>query len=947
MNESVRRRIQWIIKNEEGLVRGPYSTKEVLEMIETIELTGDEFVAKYPGGEWQQISREPHFYDKLLEALSSDWSQPIVEETFDEDGIRESTEPSKTPIANSATPEGSSSKANANFRRPESSEETRAGLDQEQDENDSGFVSKKLDDLELIDTLPQAKKLIGQRVFKAVMIITAVLVILFLILPDEQGSSSSGISFVEPQWKGKQSNEMTTDLSFKAKKAEALYYTDEVENYLKAQNELVQILEANEKVPVAYEFLCLTYFELWFFTDQGSEQKRIFSNVLKKAGQHDFSGLGSTVCRVIDLFFRDRQSEAGMLIDATLDRYANKGVSPPSLYYLKATSLDLRTEVQTAIGYLQSAQKLQPAWLKLFTLEAEFQYKRKNFSRSQQLLSSVLKINPSHARSQLLLGLIEEKGFRQSEKAIPRLQAGLRQSTYLSPDLVSEGYQVLAEIFLKQGKKSEALKYAEKSYKSFSSNMVAKNLVIQLGGKDLTSEAQFQSRQLVFEGDQFFREGEFNAAQALYKSAFEIDGSSLAALKSGRSLWKLNFPTDAIEWVKKAIVADAKNLEAYILLADYYTARYDFVSAARILSQAQKVLPNSHEIFRGFALVELRRNSPQGAITYAERALKIYESDVDSYIILAKAHLLLGDYRSAYAQAAKAIEVDTNSREGHGVYARALSGVQGFEVGIDYLYNLVQTYPMITDYRMVLADLLAENESYIEAEKILQQVIQIEEKPKQAHTNLGKVLARLGRLEDALDQFFKASLFDPSDGEPLFQAGLVLLEAGKPGEARSQFERVFALNERFPLVNYWLGKASLAFGQIDDALKFAQAERKTNPNLADSYLLAAEVYTKKEQYSLCAQEYQRAIKLGRQSAQIYVNLGVCHRLLGNLDVALSMLNQASAKESGFPPIYRELGMVFEKKGDMERASQSYKQYFILDPNAADRSLIEQRVGGYN
>lgn len=953
MKESPQPGVKWIIKSEEGLVRGPFSTKDVLKMIESMELTGDEFVARYPGGEWYEISRENSFYDKLLEALSANWSTPVAENTYDEKDDSEEIDKSQTPVQPSTYTKNSESKITKKIEVDEVSisDDADHKLISEEPEHStqSEFVSKKIEDLELVDTLPEKKKIFLHKFLK----ITAGLFIFFLVVllllpsPKKARRSVSGISLMEPLWTDQVSDEVSTELSLKIKRAQALFFTSTLDNILKAQNELVQVLELNEKAIEAYQYLCLIYFELWTYTDQSSEQKRIFSSVLKKSGQNDFAGLSSTTCRIVDLFLKDRLQEASFLIDATLERYSSIGDPPPMLYYFKAKSLDLRTELQTAIGYLQSAQKLQPAWLDLFIYEAELQLKKKDFSRSQNILASVLKINPSHYKASVLLGIVEEKGFRQSQKAIERLEAGLTLEKYLTPDLASTGFQTLAEIYFKQGKKKEAYLNAEKAYKKYSSNIAAKNLLIQLGGKDLASEAQFQSRQLVFEGDQYFREGEFNSAQALYKTAFEIDNSALAALKSGRSLWRLNFPTDAIEWVKKAIQADPLFLEAYITLADYYTARFDFVAAARVLSQAQKVLPNSHEVYRGFALVELRRNSPQGAITYAERALKLYEADVDSYIILAKAFLATGDYRSAYAQASKAIEVDTNSRDGHSVYARSLAGVQGYEVALDYLYNLVQSYPMISDYRMVLAELLIENESYLEAERILRQLIQLEEKPKSAHIKLGIVLANTGKLEDALDEFFKASLLDPSDGEPLFQAGLILLQAGKPGEARSQFERVFALNERYPLVNYWMGKAALAFGQVDDALKFAQAERKTNPNLADSYLLSAEIYTKREQYSLCAQEYQRAIKLGRQSAQIYVNLAICHRLLGNLDIALSMLNQASAKESGFPPLYRELGQVYERKGDFERAAESFKQYFVLDPSAPDRALIEQRLGGYN
>ena len=84
--------------------------------------------------------------------------------------------------------------------------------------------------------------------------------------------------------------------------------------------------------------------------------------------------------------------------------------------------------------------------------------------------------------------------------------------------------------------------------------------------------------------------------------------------------------------------------------------------------------------------------------------------------------------------------------------------------------------------------------------------------------------------------------------------------------------------------------------------------KRVNPNLADSYLLAAEVYSVTKQYSKCADEYQLAIKLRPQGADLYVKMARCYRQGGSPDVAESMLNIAATQESGLPEIYKEQGL---------------------------------------
>lgn len=61
---------QWLIRTESGKQLGPYSTEAVLRLISEGTFTGLETVKRFPDGKWIPFSREPDFYDKLLDALS-------------------------------------------------------------------------------------------------------------------------------------------------------------------------------------------------------------------------------------------------------------------------------------------------------------------------------------------------------------------------------------------------------------------------------------------------------------------------------------------------------------------------------------------------------------------------------------------------------------------------------------------------------------------------------------------------------------------------------------------------------------------------------------------------------------------------------------------------------------------------------------------------------------
>ncbi len=977
----VESRKKWIIKNVDGLVLGPYTTEQILNKIRSGDFMGEESIALYPGSQWRPISQDPQFYDSLLEALSGHVAVDVSEDTFDPS---QHTKKSRVDPVDEPVPRGKSSSSSHESIEIETDEdsddddaftlsrtspldpiaeaetgtgtgagsETRTGSGTASSSGKSSRARKKskkfkapklnvFKDIELVDVKKRLKLELAKRARLPLFVLGLVFLAAVFLLSQEDVKEER-IRLLSPQIKATANMAPKTALA-KLKRAYAYFYRDTYTSYLSAQNELIQTIEGFPKEPRSMSLLCMTYFELWPYAYQDSQDFATVNKMLQLSSKLDPAGIFSSTCRVVDLFVRGRLAEAKNLVESVLEAEAAQGRAPLDFYYLKAVLLAQSKEYLTAIGYLQSAQKLEPQRFRVFVYEAELHMKRGDYVTAAKLLRTVLSAHKNHSMAQILIGIIEVRQFRHFETAQTFLTSGLNGDS-VPKQLASEGYFALAEIAIQNNDSDGALEYAQKAYSSNSGNEAAKNLILKLGGVEKLKRTKLKGQQLIFEGDQFVREGDCNTAQAHFKAAYELDKSAVAAMKAGKCLWRLSFSTEATEWLQLAIKADDKLIEAYVILADYHTQRYNFSAAAQTLALAQKVSPKSYEIYRGFALVELRRNSPKTALTYGKKALALYETDVETHIIMAEAYMILNDYRQGYAHGAKAIEIDANNRKAQIVYGQALGGIQGIETGLSHMMNLVQTYPLVTEYRMALGKMYAQDERYNQAEEIFLQVIQIEEKPKEAYLELGKVLRKLDNFQPALDAFLKAAALDPADAEPLFQSGMLHLQIKKPTDAMMQFQRVLRINQRYPLVHYWLGKAALENGDPNEALNQSTEERKINPNMADAYLLAAEAYTKLNQYSLCAQEYQKAIKLRPQGANIYVNLARCYRLAGNLDVAEAMLNHASTQESGFAPIYREQGEVYERRGDFERAIEAYNQYFVLNPNAPDREQIEQRIG---
>lgn len=919
---------KWIVKIEDGRLKGPYSTQKILQKISQGIFTGDELISRYPGSDWYPITKDPVFYDYLLSVLSG--------------------ENGEIPDEDSPAPERSQASKAVKTKPPEDLDlDETESLEEVELEKTKIIRTPLAQEPDKILELKNVKREVGELARKKLLkfgaIATVVLLLIFLIIPD--GKNSSGrIHLQRPNFSISESLSKSK-IDEKTKKAVEAYLKDTFVGYRMAESILVELVERDQKNFNLYGLLCLTQLELWPFSFQDSKDLSTLDKVSMKVGALNPTHLYSETCRVVSLIVKGKLQDAKAITDRILGNYSGEGSAPIPFYYFKSKLLETSGEYITAQGYANSAQKLWASWLMVYVLEAEILMKQQKNSEAHTILSKIYKKNKSHAKTKVLLGILEFIQFRNFEKSKIFLQSGLEHSEKVESPLASRGFLTLSQIAIEEGDQADALEYAKKAYVLQPSNSTAKSLVVELGGRKQLEKTEVKAHQLILEGDQFVRQGDCQSAQAHYKSAYQIDGKlAIAAYKAGECLWKLSFSLEAIDWLQKAIKADGKLMQAYLLLADFYSQRFDFTAAARTLSAAQVANPKSHEVFRGYALIELRRKNPASAVGYAKQALLIYSTDIHSLVLLATAQLQVGkEIQEAYSNAKKAIEIDPSHRKAQIIFAKAVGAIQGVNYGVQYLRDLINTFPLAYEYRIALGRLLLEDEQFLEAEKVFSNLIEIQEKPKEALIGYGRALEAQNYTEKALDSFFRAAVYDPSDARPFFLAGEVLLGVNKALSAKKQFERVLSINKSYPLVRYNIGRAELLLKNPKEALKMAKNEKKVNPNLSAAYILAAEAHTDMKQFDLCATEYQRAIKLRPQSSRIYVKVASCYRKGGNFDSASSMLNIASKIESGNPSIYKEQGALFESRGDLAKAIQAYQQYFVLNPNAPDRRLIENRI----
>ncbi|MBV2168547.1 MAG: tetratricopeptide repeat protein [Bdellovibrio sp.] len=951
--------VTWVVKTRNGQVKGPYSTEAILRMIGEGAFSGQEMISRLPDGQWTLISKEPAFYDKLLEALEGvvDVDPKKAQKMEAETVI---TRAPKPPKPQDQTP-SSESFANIKIEKPPQQVDiydAPAYVPPASTPIENVSANKKSDSvIELSNLKNMEKGELIQTLRVPVLILVLMIVFGAWFLWDSGPSDGSKIHLLAPG----RSTSTLSEAQVKEKLNEALFAMeqDTFESYLSAQNKLVAIVEGAPMNIEVRALLCVVYRELWPFAVQDAQDIKTISFATQSTRALNVVSPFGQVCEAVKLMTSGRYKEAKGVVEATLE--SNEPFSLlPVVYNFKGELLEGEKDLNNAAPYYEKAAQLWEKWLSPQVALGKVLLEQGDYTSAASLLKNVLAKNPKHREAKILLGIIEYRGFKKSDTAYSYLSTALEAKGRISQLTEADGYAILAEIFVLRGEKKKALDMAQRGFALNPNNSDVRQLVIRLGGSDKIKGDKGKNNELLYLGDQYVRQGDFLAAQAEFKAAFEVDPKNgTAAMKAAKCLWQLNQSFEAIEWLNKAMKAEPKLVSAYVLQADYMSQRFDFTGSLQVLTNALRIAPNNYEVLRGLAMLEFRKNNMIGAINYATRAVKAYDGDIETYILLSKANGLLARSvmpinkkeiekkenaaKDAIRYATKAVEIDATNPEAQITYAKMLAQTNGVDSGIAYLNELIKRFSYTLDYRVALAEVYKSEDRYSQSKEIYERVVEADPRNKKGWLGLGESEKALGLNDKALKAFLSAAVLDPTDGEALFQAGKLYLETSRFEEAIQQFKRVQRLNPNYPRTYYYIGKAAFSSGDFATALEASKAEKKLNPNVADSYILAAEVYTARRQYAECAAEYSQAMKLRPQGADIYVKSATCYRQSGSLDVAEDMLALAAARESGFAEIYREQGAIYELKGDTRSAAQAYNKYLGLSPNAPDRVEIESKI----
>jgi len=197
-----------------------------------------------------------------------------------------------------------------------------------------------------------------------------------------------------------------------------------------------------------------------------------------------------------------------------------------------------------------------------------------------------------------------------------------------------------------------------------------------------------------------------------------------------------------------------------------------------------------------------------------------------------------------------------------------------------------------------------------------------------AWDNLAGSLCALDQLDEAERCCHRAINFKPNYAEPSFKLGSIYFQQGRLEEAERAFRQVLEWQPGYPLAGHYLAMVLARTHRIAEALEVC--ERAATPH-GETELptmawneMAFHLYDE-GQYAEAIRAYEKALIFTPERAVIWLDAGVAHQQLGEIDQARRHYEQAVELDPELARAWHNLGSAKHELGDVKGAQQALEE----------------------
>ncbi len=256
---------------------------------------------------------------------------------------------------------------------------------------------------------------------------------------------------------------------------------------------------------------------------------------------------------------------------------------------------------------------------------------------------------------------------------------------------------------------------------------------------------------------------------------------------------------------------------------------------------------------------------------------------------------------------------------------------------IDKLSRLRREHPLNVAILNDLGVYYLSKSDDIRAEEVFREAIKANPAHARAHYNLGTLLFRKGRLEEAATSFTRALDSNPYYGEARYNRALVRTAAGDLEGAEQDYREVTRSDRSETAAKAYSNLAILLARQdrIGEAVAALRANLRLRPGDLSSRFNLAVILSRSGETEQAKQEYHRLLDLQPNHRNAALNLGALLMREEKWREARTIYDKAVLEHPGDAALLYNSGLCHARLGDDKAAAEDFGKAIEVDPGYAE------------
>ncbi|MBN8587414.1 MAG: tetratricopeptide repeat protein [Rhodothermia bacterium] len=203
----------------------------------------------------------------------------------------------------------------------------------------------------------------------------------------------------------------------------------------------------------------------------------------------------------------------------------------------------------------------------------------------------------------------------------------------------------------------------------------------------------------------------------------------------------------------------------------------------------------------------------------------------------------------------------------------------------------------------------------------------------EARISLGRAYLEQGKLQEAITTLEKGMQEEPQNAYMMYWIGVAKEQQNDTQGALTAYRKAATLQPLFIEAQRKYANSLARSGDLDAAIGVIQKALQKNPvHFTDLWNNLGFLHMQKQNYSAAVQALTKAVQLDPNHTKALVNLGGALILQQKPDAALTYLERAARVDAENPSIFGNMGYIYLKKGQKNKAKEMFQKVLRLNPN---------------